>query len=449
MIPRILIPKDIRPAAAGVSGAPERRRRSTALDARTLVPADLPVVALDGKTQIPAYVPLDVLAARILVPRDMPVKPLEASTSIPHHVPLMVLDSRVAVPKDLLPAALELRPAARLERLPDFLEPDVLTTGEVNLLVEPVEERDSSWRWPARVSSIVFHTALIAFALLGPRLFPYRAPTQAEMELARRQLSFVYLPPSLGDAPRPPRASAEPTSPQVRIDPRVLRQVAPPTVEPQPLPGAPERERVVRELPAAPTPQLPVAAEPRPRGDAPREQARAEAPKPSEAPGGLVLPRTSPGRALEESIRGASKGGSGTGAIGTSGPMPSGPAGGGGRGFAGSAIQMLTPDEGVDFTNYLTRVLASVRRNWYSVIPESAKMGDRGRVVLQFRILRNGNVPLPEPELMATSGKEPLDRAAVSSIRASSPFEPLPSAFSGPYIELRFIFLYNLPLDSQ
>ncbi len=429
MIPRILVPKDIRPAAAAVPGAPERRRRSTALDARTLVPADLPVVALDGKTQIPAYVPLEVLAARILVPRDMPVKPLEASTSIPHHIPLMVLETRVAVPRDLLPAAVELRPAAPLARLPDFLEPDVLTTGEVNLLVEPVEERDSSWRWPARVSSIVFHTALIAFALLGPRLFPYRAPTQAEMELARRQLSFVYLPPS--------------------IDPRVLRQVAPPTLEPQPLPGAPERERVVRELPAAPTPQLPVAAEPRPRGDAPREQARAEAPKPSEAPGGLVLPRTSPGRALEESIRGASKGGSGTGAIGTSGPMPSGPAGGGGRGFAGSAIQMLTPDEGVDFTNYLTRVLASVRRNWYSVIPESAKMGDRGRVVLQFRILRNGNVPLPEPELMATSGKEPLDRAAASSIRASSPFEPLPSAFSGPYIELRFIFLYNLPLDSQ
>jgi len=58
-------------------------------------------------------------------------------------------------------------------------------------------------------------------------------------------------------------------------------------------------------------------------------------------------------------------------------------------------------------------------------------------------------VPLAEPELMGSSGKLPLDRAAVSSIRASSPFEPLPPAFSGPYIELRFIFLYNLPLDAQ
>jgi hypothetical protein len=56
-------------------------------------------------------------------------------------------------------------------------------------------------------------------------------------------------------------------------------------------------------------------------------------------------------------------------------------------------------------------------------------------------------VPFPEPNLMLSSGKEPLDRAAASSIRASSPFEHLPPAFSGPFIELRFIFLYNLPLD--
>jgi len=58
-------------------------------------------------------------------------------------------------------------------------------------------------------------------------------------------------------------------------------------------------------------------------------------------------------------------------------------------------------------------------------------------------------VPEQEPVMMGSSGKEPLDRAAASSIRASTPFEPLPSAFSGPYIELRFIFLYNIPLNSQ
>ncbi len=76
-------------------------------------------------------------------------------------------------------------------------------------------------------------------------------------------------------------------------------------------------------------------------------------------------------------------------------------------------------------------------------------MGDRGKVVLQFRIMRNGVVPEDEPAMVGSSGKEPRPSAASSSIRASTPFEPLPSAFSGPYIELRFIFLYNIPLNSQ
>ena len=95
------------------------------------------------------------------------------------------------------------------------------------------------------------------------------------------------------------------------------------------------------------------------------------------------------------------------------------------------------------------RVLASVKRNWYAVMPESARLGDRGKVVLQFRIMKNGVVPEAEPAMVGSSGKDPLDRAAVSSIRASTPFEPLPPAFSGPFIELRFIFLYNLPLNEQ
>jgi hypothetical protein len=63
---------------------------------------------------------------------------------------------------------------------------------------------------------------------------------------------------------------------------------------------------------------------------------------------------------------------------------------------------------------------------------------------LQFRIMRDGSVPAAEPVTVRQSGKEPLDRAAVSSIRASNPFEPLPTAFSGPYIELRFTYYYNL-----
>src|SRR5207245_2280347 len=116
----------------------------------------------------------------------------------------------------------------------------------------------------------------------------------------------------------------------------------------------------------------------------------------------------------------------------------------GSGGTFGNGYEILTPTEGVDFSDYMNRVVAAVRRNWYAVMPESAMLGDRGRVALQFRIMKNGSVPDGEPVRIMGSGKEPLDRAAVSAIRSSNPFEPLPPAFSGPYIELRFMFLYNI-----
>jgi TonB family protein len=181
---------------------------------------------------------------------------------------------------------------------------------------------------------------------------------------------------------------------------------------------------------------------------------RPQTPPPDMTPS-LVLPRFSPGKALQESMHEASRGG-GTEAEtfgGPTGRQSSGGGGyggsGGGQGYLGGQVEMLTPTEGVDFSTYIARVLASVKRNWYAVMPESARLGDQGKVVLQFRIMKNGVVPEAEPVMMGSSGKEPLDRAAASSIRASTPFEPLPTAFSGPYIELRFIFLYNIPVNSQ
>ena len=109
---------------------------------------------------------------------------------------------------------------------------------------------------------------------------------------------------------------------------------------------------------------------------------------------------------------------------------------------------MLTPDEGVDFNSYLQRVYVTVKRNWFSVMPGSVELGEKGIVYLTFRINRDGNVPSDEPVIERNSGKEPLDRAAFSSVRASTPFEPLPPQFKGPYIELRYRYYYNiLPSD--
>jgi TonB family protein len=118
-------------------------------------------------------------------------------------------------------------------------------------------------------------------------------------------------------------------------------------------------------------------------------------------------------------------------------------------GAAAGQVQILTPAQGVDFSPYLLRLIGSIKQNWYAVIPDTARRGEKGKVVLRFRIQRDGKVFAEEPTVESTSGKIPLDRAAIAGIRNTAPFERLPDAFRGPYIELRFTFLYNLQPDPK
>ncbi|MBZ5660200.1 MAG: energy transducer TonB [Acidobacteriia bacterium] len=445
MIPRILVPKNARPVASASDAPP--RRVSSELDARTLVPSDMPHFELDPRSSIPSYFKLEVLGAATVVPRDnMPNTPLDAVSKMPAYVPLTILDSRVAVPKDAHVTKIEPKQLVAIQDLPDVLDPDVLTTGEVNLMAQPVEERTSAWNTVARFASIAVHFAVILLILLGPKVFPERQSTTAE--IARDNVTDLYLPNDIKNIPKVP-SPPQPKSPVMRIDPRLLRRLAPPReAPPTPTPAPPEPERATHDNPV-PKSDL-TAPMPHPQ-DSP---IRAPQPLPDNPTPSLALPRFSPGKALQDSLHEALKDG-GTSSAEFGGPVPGGGGGigggggGGGQGYLGGGLTMLTPTEGVDFTNYLARVLASVKRNWYAVMPESARLGDRGKVALQFRIMRNGVVPDAEPVMVGGSGKDPLDRAAVSSIRASTPFEPLPPAFSGPYIELRFIFLYNVPQNLQ
>jgi TonB family protein len=449
MIARILVPKGAWLPAAESGGPP--RRLSSELDARKLVPAGLPHIELDPRTSIPSYLPLDVLGARVVVPRDMPLTPLDVTSRTPSYVPLTILDTRVAIPKDAHLSAVAPKPLVPIQDLPGLLEPDVLTTGEVVLLPATVEEGTSAWNGAARIASIAFHFIVILLVFLQPKFVPDRQ--NLKDELARDNLNMLYLPPNVRDVPKvqPPPQTA---SPRIRIDPRILQKLAPPRA-PTPLPGPPEPERVVRDAPQ-PTPEKPGLTQPPPPSrtqQPPQESILKPVQQPPQQSSGLVLPRFSPGKALQESLHEALKdGGSPSAQFGGPAPAvpsPGGGGGGGGQGYLGGNVELLTPTEGVDFSNYLARVLASVKRNWYAVMPESARLGDKGVVLLQFRIQRNGVVPEEEPALIGSSGKEPLDRAAVSAIRTSTPFDQLPPAFSGPYIELRFKFLYNLPLDYQ
>jgi outer membrane biosynthesis protein TonB len=445
MIPRFLVPLNARPPA---EDAPSTRRRPSTLDERTLVPAMLPIVPLDGHTNIPSSLPLESIAARTVVPRG--IKREDFVAEEPSHLPLQPtdMDERVTVPQGASPPEI-IAPSENI--LPaEIVDPDIFMTGEVNLLTrERTDERAKS-DLARNISSVVIHILLILAIIIEPKVFPAQPKTQADLDLARRQMT-ILLPPGAFETPRPtPRR--EPPAPPMKVDPRILRKVAPPTPQPQPTPSPKEPERIVKELPSAPIPKPnvtppPDTTTPTPKTDAPKQPLKLETPDEQPKPNSLLIPRNSPGRAIQDSMRDSAKMNAPR-PIGGGGQIPTRAApGGGGRGSAAAGIEMLTPTEGVDFNDYLARVYQSVKRNWFAVMPASVELGDKGVVSLQFRILKNGGVPDGEPVKVFGSGKDPLDRAAISSIRASNPFEPLPPQFSGPYIELRFTYYYNLQPD--
>jgi outer membrane biosynthesis protein TonB len=251
----------------------------------------------------------------------------------------------------------------------------------------------------------------------------------------------LLMPPGPLNVPAPVR----PPQPRIQVNPNVLRKIAPPML-PAPMPQPEAQPQPKKDLPNAPNPNENVPA-PQPKTEVaannPLKLELPETPKPQQ---GLILPKYGNTRPTDNAPPRQSEGFSVPRPTIQSVPMPRS-SGGGRSGQAFEGMTMLTPDEGVDFSVYLARVRASIERNWQAVMPESVSLGERGKVRLVFRIMKNGSVPQSFPQLVRTSTKEPLDRAAVSSIRASNPFEPLPPAFSGPYIDLMVTYLYNLPIE--
>jgi len=443
MIPRTLVPLGSRlPATAETA---TQRRRPTTLDERTLVPAMLPIVQLDGKSNIPRSLPLESIAARVVVPRDVNQEAYNVEEN--HSTPVQPtdMDQRITVPQGAAPPE---RTEGPLILPGDLVDLDVFMTGEVNLLTKPQTEEKTKWDLITRVSSVVFHIVLIAAILLQAKVFPPHVPTQQEIDLANRQLTWI--PPESSYAPKPKAQPRPAQPPAVHVDPRVINKVAPPVPQPAPRPETPKRE-----LPDAPTPKIPETPRevetPTPKPDAPKAPLKLDVPDMPKPQPGLKLPKnTSIDDAIHEALKTPSSSGK-SGAITGPGPRPNGTPGGGsagqGSGSFGNGYEILTDLQGVNFDDYMHRMLENVRRNWYAVMPQSALLGDRGRVLLRFKIMANGGVPNDDPSREMGSGKEPLDRAAISAIRSSNPFEPLPSAFHGPYIEIRIMFLYNLPIE--
>ena len=311
---------------------------------------------------------------------------------------------------------------------------------EVRFLVSwgevlPQPSRHDSW-----MVAGLLHLALLVLILIHPTVFSARELTPEEAE---HQLTLLYLPSDLLAIPEP-RTDPDLTEEERRravihspitVDPQELRRILPPPLPPGTSPSLP----------------TPPAGGEEPSSSSPAEERRREMARLQDLPGRdrgrdsstLELPSVRPGRSLEDLLR----------------QGPPGPAGpGGAPGELGYPLKpnfdarfpvILSDTRGVDFTPYLARVVADVPRNWYVVIPESARvLGEQGFVVIVFTIEKDGSVPLGQPKLARSSGRSHLDRPALGAIRASQPFPALPSEFTGDHIVLQFTFLYNLPYDA-
>jgi TonB family protein len=229
-----------------------------------------------------------------------------------------------------------------------------------------------------------------------------------------------------------------------------LEKLAPPPpasgTEPKKPPSPPPGPEIKPQQPVAQMEPIGIPKFPEAPKQPPRQEPSLETlPKlkqepPAEAQ--LQLPQmTDPSRGTDAILRDMAKqhaqgGGRGLGGGVTVNPDPNNP------NFNMPGPQILSDTKGVDFDPYLLRVYLIVKRNWESLIPEIARLGRKGRSVLQFRITKNGTVL--ELNMMSGSGTPSMDAAAMSSIQLSNPFPPLPSEFPDNDILLRFGYYYNM-----
>jgi len=307
------------------------------------------------------------------------------------------------------------------------------------------------------VLSVLFHILTVGGLLLTPRSF-FESNPRNPIDLARAERKVTPLV-----APRFELTQKEPNKgpvkPEVNIDDlnaSMQNKRAPKTYVPPPSPAqkaepAPKPVEAPPQLQAAPTdtrqlaqvgtPQLPPP-EIRPLDQSKRtpfENAGQVAGAKKGSDDGRIpqMQRQSIDELMRQSIPG-SQGTSGQ--IVTDIPSQSNPMQP--QRQIGSSLELLSDPQGVDFRPYLKRILAIVRRNWFAVIPESARYGRSGKTMIQFSISKDGRVP--KLVISGPSGTESLDRAAVAGISASNPFPPLPPEFKGDVVRLQFGFAYNV-----
>ena len=334
----------------------------------------------------------------------------------------------------------------------------VLPEPEIHLLVE-IDPELAQWRRRFMfLSSVIIHGFLVLLLVFGPDLLSRGRLLMGipVVERPNQQVTTLFLPPDLLKQLREPPPEARNLSDKNR-----RAQGKSPVIDPNGLhmpysKGNTELPELAKGGPATPPPAPPPTQPPggpppgpqqspgQPSPPEPKTEARLhlEDVQPESGGGGKFrMPSLTPGQAIQQSMQSAVRGGYHPGQVGAGGDSdmnlnnlhPN---------FSTEAPIILSDTRGVDFGPYLARIVFTVRRNWISVLPESARLGEKGRTAIVFEILKDGSVP--QLRIVGSSGSDPLDRAAYTGIHSSAPFPPLPAEFTGNHLVLQFIFLYNL-----
>ncbi|MEO8097465.1 MAG: TonB family protein [Acidobacteriota bacterium] len=305
-----------------------------------------------------------------------------------------------------------------------------------------------NWREPvtparfsrAALGSIAIHLVAITVFFLLPEVdHPYRAPfrfvnLRKATKLVAPRLELTQKDPNVGKVTQ-------------ELDVRSATQSKPAPRSFQPPAPAGPANRPPSPTPALAPPDIEVQATapevaglsgmpnlPRPNLDRPKVVLEAVSPAPSGLPPenpALRAPKVS----LEDAARAARQPGGGGGGLSSNGDN-------GDPSTVGN-MQLLSDPQNIDFTPYMRQVLNKVRTRWFAVIPQIARTGRQGIVVLQFSVDRGGQIP--KVVIANTSGTPAFDQAAVVSVSASNPFPPLPTEYRGTEIRLQMAFSYNVP----
>jgi TonB family protein len=336
-------------------------------------------------------------------------------------------------------------------------ESNLSSRGELNLLRE--------WREPISprrvlrdgLGSLVVHAVIVAAILLAPDVQP---PIQQTPDVDANLKAAVHLtlPPRVFEP-----TQKDPNKGKVArgLDLRSAtegqpqpRRFRPPTPAPAPAPEPPSTPSI--EAPkievASGAPVTPIAGIGAPSAGPPPAPERPKLALESVTGGTSTKPNPNPNVRLElpkptpdfskVTPRPAGGGGFTVGDIGETAPSLTGVTPAPTPCQECSTLQLLSDPQSVDFKPYLQQVLALVKRNWLSVIPESARFGRRGVVLLQFSIDRRGLVP--KVVIATPSGVEAFDRAAVAGLSMSNPLPPLPAEYKGDQVRLQMAFSYNV-----